>query len=134
MPTWVSEEIVSAFHAQQLIEHGGLPGSLREGALEAALGRPQNLLAYGDPAPSLMQLAAAYAFALARGHCFTDGNKRVALVTTDVFLQLNGYELTASDSPETVSMFRALASGEITEDQMADWIRLNSKPLTDCPP
>jgi death-on-curing protein len=99
--------------------------------LEAALSRPQNLLAYGDSEPNLTRLAAAYAFALARGHCFPDGNKRVALATVDVFLQLNGYELTAADGPEAVTIFRALAAGELSEDQLAAWIAANCELLAD---
>jgi death on curing protein len=76
-------------------------------------------------------LAAAYGFGLARGHCFPDGNKRVALATMDVFLQLNGYELTAADSPETVATIRALAAGELTESELGVWITANYKPLDD---
>jgi len=44
------------------------------------LARPQNLLAYGEPAPDLASLAAAYAYGIARNHPFVDGNKRTALV------------------------------------------------------
>lgn len=130
MPIWVSEEIVRVIHSELLFEHGGLPGPSRPGALEAALLRPQNLLAYGDPSATLWQLGASYACAVARGHCFPDGNKRAALGTLDVFLQLNGHELTAGDTPETVSVIQAVASGQLSEDQLADWIKANSKPLT----
>jgi len=91
--------------------------------LEAALARPQNLLGYGNHQPSLSTLASSYEFGLARGHCFPDGNKRVALSTLDVFLQLNGYELTAGDT------FRALAAGQLSEEQLAEWISANSQPL-----
>jgi death-on-curing protein len=97
--------------------------------LEAALARPQNLLAYSDSEPSLFALGAAYAFGIARGHCFPDGNKRVALSVLDVFLQLNGYELTAGDIPATVDTFRALAAGELSEEQLAEWTAANSQPL-----
>jgi death-on-curing protein len=97
--------------------------------LEAALVRPQNFLAYSNHQPNLSALAASYAFGLARGHCFPDGNKRVALSTLDVFLQLNGYELTAGDTPATVETFRALATGQLSEEQLAEWISANSQPL-----
>jgi death-on-curing protein len=97
--------------------------------LEAALARPQNLLAYRNHKPGLSALGAAYAFGIARGHCFPDGNKRVALSTLDVFLQLNGHELTAPDTPATVDTFRALATGQLTEEQLAEWIAANSQPL-----
>ena len=129
MPVWISVDVVRAIHAEVLTEHGGLPGRPRAGALEAALARPQNLLGYGNHQPSLSTLASSYEFGLARGHCFPDGNKRVALSTLDVFLQLNGYELTAGDTPATVDTFRALAAGQLSEEQLAEWISANSQPL-----
>jgi death-on-curing protein len=89
--------------------------------LEAALGRPMNLHAYSEQPASLQRLAAAYGFALARGHCFPDGNKRVALAIIDVFLRMNGLELTAeeTDAAETI---QALAAGDVTEVALTDWI------------
>ena len=129
MPTWVSEVVARAIHSQLLTEHGGLQGHSRTGALEAALARPQNLLGYAQPEPTLAKLAAAYGFALACGHCFPDGNKRLALAVIDNFLQLNGYELTAADSPETVVMIAAVAGGEMSEEQLAEWIQTNCQPL-----
>lgn len=111
-----------------MAEHGGLPGPGREGALSAALARPQHLLAYRKPRPKLPELAAAYAFALARGHCFPDGNKRLALAVLDVFLQLNGHELIAGE-PEAVLVIRGLAAGEVSEAELAGWIAGNSRKL-----
>ena len=48
-----------------------------------------NLFAYGDP--SLAEIAAAYAFGIAKAHAFIDGNKRTAFVTAATFLRLNGH-------------------------------------------
>ena len=87
-----------------------------------------NLHAYSESPPTLPRLAAAYGFALARGHCFPDGNKRVALAIVDVFLQLNGMELTA-DELDAASTIQSLAAGELTEDQLAEWIAANSAKL-----
>lgn len=127
-PVWVPLNAVVAIQAQLISEHGGLAGPPRLGDLEAALARPRHLLAYAEPAnpPSSARLAAAYGFALARGHCFPDGNKRVALAIVDVFLQLNGLELAASE-PDAASTFLALAAGELTEDELAAWIESNAK-------
>jgi death on curing protein len=98
----------------------------RQGDLEAALGRPVNLHAYAESPPSLPRLAAAYGFALARGHCFPDGNKRVALAIIDVFLRMNGLALTANETDAVVTI-QALAAGELTEEELADWIAANAK-------
>jgi len=46
----------------------------------------------------------------------------------DVFLQMNGRELTASEE-EAVVTFRDLAAGEVTERALADWIRNHSTEL-----
>jgi death-on-curing protein len=125
-PAWVPRRAVIAIQAELIAEHGGLSGPPRMGDLDAALGRPKNLLAYSDPPPSLARLAAAYGFALARGHCFPDGNKRISLAIIDVFLRMNGFELKAAET-EAVDAILRLAAGELTEDDLARWIEANSQ-------
>jgi death-on-curing protein len=120
-PIWVPLRAVVAIQGELIAEHGGLSGPPRQRDLEAALGRPLNLRAYSETSPSLPRLAAAYGFALARGHCFPDGNKRVALAIIDVFLRLNGFELTA-DELDAVDTIQLLAAGDLTEDGLAEWI------------
>jgi len=127
-PIWVPLRAVVAIQGELIAEHGGLSGPPRHGDLEAALGRPVNLHAYSETAPSLPRLAAAYGFALARGHCFPDGNKRIALAIVDVFLRLNGSELTA-DEMDAVDTIQALAAGDLTEDQLTEWIAGHAAPL-----
>lgn len=84
------------------------------------MARPRNLADYGEP--DAAALAAAYAWGIARNHPFTDGNKRTAQVVSETFLGLNGYRLEASDA-EVVVAFVALAAGELTEEELADWFR-----------
>ena len=108
-------------HAELMAEHGGLPGPVRVADLEAALGLLQQQFSYATPSPSLERLAAAYGYALARNHCFADGNKRIALAVIDVFLQMNGRELVA-DEADAAYTLQCVAAGEITEEQLADWI------------
>jgi len=128
-PTWVPLRAVIAIQGELIAEHGGLAGPPRQGDLEAAVGRPVNLQAYAESPPSLPRLAAAHGFALARGHCFPDGNKRVALAIIDVFLRMNGLALTA-DEMDAVMTIQALAAGELTEDQLAEWIATHSAALS----
>ena len=127
-PIWVPLRAVVAVQAELIAEHGGLAGPPRQGDLEAALGRPVNLHAYSETPPTLQRLAAAYGYALARGHCFPDGNKRVALAIVDVFLRMNGLELTA-DEMDAVDTIQSLAAGDLTEDQLGHWIAANSATL-----
>ena len=84
-----------------------------------------NLHAYSESRPTLPRLAAAYGFALGRGQCFPDGNKRVALAIIDVFLRMNGMALNAGEV-EAVSTIQSLAAGELTEDELAEWVAANS--------
>ena len=125
-PIWVPLRAAISIQGELIAEHGGLAGPPRHGDLEAALGRPVNLHAYAESPPSLPRLAAAYGFALARGHCFPDGNKRVALAIIDVFLRMNGLALTA-DETDAVVTIQALAAGELTEEELAEWIAANAK-------
>jgi death-on-curing protein len=121
MPVWIPEAAIRAMHAELLQEHGGLDGPDDENALGATLARPQQLEHLSNPAATLSQLGAAYGFGFAKNHCFNDGNKRIALVAVDVFLQLNGYELVASEVDAAVT-FRALAAGEFDESQLVEWV------------
>src|SRR3546814_18813563 len=106
---WISAEVAMAAHAEQLAEHGGGEGVRDAGLLESAMARPQNLAAYHEP--DAAELAAAYAYGIARNHPFVDGNKRTAAVVSETFLVLNGYVLTAPDA-ELVVAFLALPAGQ----------------------
>lgn len=120
-PRWVDRLVVEAVQFDLIREHGGMPGLRDEHALEAALARPLQRRAYHADA-DLAELSAAYGHGLASGHPFHDGNKRIAFVTMAVFLELNGVELKA-DEAEVVTMMLALASGEMSEEQLAAWVR-----------
>lgn len=123
-PIWIDLEVVLAIHDEQLAEHGGQSGVRDRVLLESALARPQNQFAYGDH--SLARLAASYAFGISRNHPFLDGNKRTSLVVAELFLELNGLQLAATDA-ESVSTFLQLAAGDLTQDALAEWIREHSR-------
>jgi death-on-curing protein len=126
---WVPARAVVAMQLELIAEHGGLAGPPRIAALEAALARPQQQFSYATRPPSLERLAAAYGFALARNHCFPDGNKRVALAVIDVFLQLNGRELLAEEV-DAANTMQCVAAGDLTEEQVADWIAAHAAGQT----
>ena len=122
---WISKPALLLLHAESLAEHGGSPGIRDEGLLDAALARPQNLVAYGQP--DVAALAASYGWGIARNHPFIDGNKRAALLSVGLFLHLNGWRLTASQADTTRTML-ALAAGDLPEDTLADWLRRHAAP------
>jgi len=127
---WVRTDVVLALHDEQLAEHGGPMGVRDFGGLESCLARPQNMAAY-DTEVDIAALAAVYAFGIARNHPFVDGNKRVALVVAELFLELNGYELVASDTECVVTMI-SLADGRLSEETLAQWFTDNvqTKPTS----
>ncbi len=117
---WIGAQVVHAVHNRQLAQHGGLSGIRDAGAVESALARPQNLTAYGKP--DACDLAAAYAWGLARSHGFSDGNKRSAWVTARLFLADNGCRLRFNPA-DAVKIVEAVAGGTLAEDNLANWFR-----------
>ncbi|KPF77350.1 death-on-curing protein [Blastomonas sp. AAP25] len=122
MPDWVwlRQDVVLALHDEQVAEHGGLSGIRDLALVESALGRPLNLAAYGNP--DAADLAAAYAFGLARNHPFSDGNKRTAAVVALTFLLLNDVQFAITEA-ELVVMTLAVAAGDLSQDEVARWFR-----------
>ena len=119
-PRWVSESVALALHDRQLAEHGGPSGLRDAGALASALARPVNQWGYGEDDPCA--LAAAYAFGIARNHAFADGNKRTAWVTARLFLRKIGISIVFNER-EAIATVVALAAGELSEAELADWFR-----------
>lgn len=119
---WLTKEQVSAFHLRQLAEHGGGAGVRDLGLLDSAMQRPKDKMNYGQP--DISDLAAAYAYGVARNHPFIDGNKRTALVASFTFLFLNGYKVTTSQA-ENVKTFLSLAEGTLSEEELSAWFRAN---------
>ena len=117
---WIGARVVFAVHDRQVAEHGGLDGIRDLGAVESALARPQNLKAYGNP--DAADLAAAYAFGLARNHGFLDGNKRTAWVVARLFLADNGTRI-KFDPFQAIATMEAVAAGTLTETDLAAWFR-----------
>ena len=123
---WVTQYILLAVHDEQIAEHGGGTGLRDAGLLASAIARPQHLVVYGEP--DAAQLAAAYAFGVARNHPFVDGNKRTAYVAAELFLALNGIALTADDAGVTLTMLQ-LAAGDMSEEAYAGWLRQHLQAL-----
>lgn len=117
---WLQKRAVLEMHARQLAEHGGGQGIRDEGLLDSALQRPIDKANYGEP--DIADIAAAYAYGIARNHPFIDGNKRTALVASRAFLLYNGFQITASKE-DRLNTFLSLASGTLGEDELAAWFR-----------
>ena len=90
--------------------------------LESALDRPKNRWPYEQAA--LAELAAAYAFGIARNHPFVDGNKRTSLLALYTFLGVNGLDFAVPEA-DAAAMILSLAAGEVSEESLTRWIRDN---------
>lgn len=85
-----------------------------------------NLAAYTDA--GLAEVAAAYAFGIAKAHAFVDGNKRTAFVTAVTFLRLNSFTF-RPDPVDGVRAMEGLASGDVTEAEFAKWLSAGMSSL-----
>jgi death-on-curing protein len=85
----------------------------------------KNIWAYAESQPGLSALAAANAFGVSSNHPFVDGNKRTAMMVAFVFLDLNGFEVTATQEDAFLTIL-GLAAGEITENELAAWFERNT--------
>jgi death-on-curing protein len=121
-PKWLTYDQVVAIHGRQLRRFGGAAGLCDEGLLRSAIERPINKWHYEQA--ELPELAAAYAFGLAKNHAFVDGNKRIAFMSMMTFLRKNGVKFTPLQAHAT-KIVLALAAGEVSEESLARWIRDN---------
>lgn len=125
-PNWVPLRAVVVVHDRQIARHGGAPGLRDLGLLEQGCARALNRAAYEDA--SLFDIAAAYAFGIAKAHAFVDGNKRTGFVTAVTFLRLNGWHF-RPDPVNGVQMMEGLAASEVSETAFGEWLKAGSSPL-----
>jgi death-on-curing protein len=122
-PVWVTEEVARAINEHQIARYGGFQSGVRdENLFMAALGRPLNKWHYEEPQPDLFDLAAAYCFAIVKGHVFHDANKRSGHLIAITFLRQNGFRPTAPEV-DVVAMMVNVANGSVGEGGLARWFR-----------
>ena len=121
-PKWLTYDQVIAIHSRQLRRFGGAAGLRDDGLLRSAIERPINKWHYEQR--ELAELAAAYAFGLAKNRAFVDSNKRIAFMSMMTFLRKNGVRF-APEQAHATSMIMSLAAGKVSEESLARWIRVN---------
>jgi death on curing protein len=125
---FLPKQIVIYFHEQLISLYGGVSGIRDEGLLDSALAQPRAMFEGSYLHDSLAKMAAAYGFHICNNHSFIDGNKRVALVAMDTFLQKNGYEIFASEK-DVYEVIMKLASGNLTKTDLTGWLEVNIAKL-----
>ena len=111
-------------HREYIEQFGGDPGVRDLGRLEAALGRAQSLIDYGDE-PTIFDVAAVVSHGVSNNHPFIDGNKRVSFGAIIAILHMNGYDLDVTER-NAFTVISAVARSEMDERALADWIRENA--------
>jgi death-on-curing protein len=114
-PVWIDDVLVLAIHDRQLVEHGGAAG----------LRGPLNHFSYANP--DIVELAALYTAGIVQNRPFVDGDKRTGFVVGALFLEINGYRLTASEEA-AAQVVLELAAGTVDEEGYCAFLRANVKP------
>ena len=125
-PIWLTRDIILAIQSELLARFGGLEGLRDDALLDSALGRPLQLLHYGNP--SIFDLAACYAHGIVKkNHPFLDGNKRAGFMAAYTFLGINGLRLEAPEE-QAVLHTLALAAGDLDADAFSAWLAQSCSP------
>jgi death-on-curing protein len=127
-PRFLNVSEVIDLHRHGIERYGGLSGIRDRGLLESAVFAPQQTIGGAYVYPSLAAIAAAYWMKLVPSHAFLDGNKRVGLRSADVFLMLNGYDLTLS-AEEAFRLTMRIAQREIGFDELVKHVAQGMRPL-----
>ncbi|MEZ5388105.1 MAG: type II toxin-antitoxin system death-on-curing family toxin [Prosthecobacter sp.] len=115
-------DIVLEIHAEAISQFGGSDGLRDRTLLESAIAAPQASFGGESPFQDVVEVAAAYLFYLCSNHPFVDGNKRVALGSCLVFLQLNGFS-PAPDGDDWENLTLAVAAGALSRDEVTTRLR-----------
>jgi death on curing protein len=128
-PVWLDPRFPVKAHQILVDRYGGVPGIRDYSSLEAAMARPQQILAYSeDNNLTIFTLASSLGWSICRRHPFVDGNKRIAFACVTVFLLINGYQLDVSNHEATETMV-GIAGSTITEEAFTTWLTENSYRL-----
>jgi death-on-curing protein len=125
---YLTIEEVLLLHARLIQRTGGSGGVRDLGLLDSALARPRATFGGEDLYPELWHKAAALMHSLIKNHPFVDGNKRTALTATGLFLELNGYTMTATNE-EALDFTRQVVLGKIDVEAMAAWLENHTRPI-----
>ena len=117
---FLKKDEVMELHARAIDAFGGSHGLRDEGALESALIAAENRHFYAEA--DVIGCAAAYAYHLIQAHAFIDGNKRVAAVVAEIFLEVNGVSLDATED-QLYELYIGVADGRLSREEVEERFR-----------
>lgn len=121
-PKFIPDELVFRIHADLIRRYGGRFGVRDRNLLASALAQPKMTAGRKFLHKTVFSKAAAYGFHVCKNHPFVDGNKRTAFVLMAMFLDLNGWNLDASEE-KAYSAMMAVADGSMPKSQLAGWLK-----------
>lgn len=124
-PVWIRRSTALALHDVLIRDFGGLPGCRDLGLVDLTIDLPR-FSWEENRRLGLRDLAARYAQVCCRRRPFQDGNKRTAFLLAGLFLERNGLKLRV-DEAEAVVLTLALASGRLSVDEYAEWLRMTRR-------
>lgn len=129
-PVFLTVEEVIEIQRRLVNDFGGILGIRDRGLLESAVQMPQSGFGGQYLHSSIQRMASAYLFHLVKNHPFLDGNKRIGLMTSLVFLESNGFEIDIE--PKTLEEFTlSVASGKLSKNEVESFFENNAKPLVE---
>lgn len=126
---YLTEEDIIEAHQIGFTEFGGSTFSCDKSCVEKRVVEPQTSYWGVEQHPGLFRKAAVYMYKICISHCFADGNKRAAFISTDLFLKYNGYTINV-DQNELYEFVLSIANheGRLTLDEIESWIKAKSVP------
>ena len=113
---------VVEIHSDQIQHYGGSEGIRDMNLLSSAVAMPYASFSGMFLHSDLYEMAAAYAFHICQNHPFVDGNKRTALASALIFLELNGVSISDSQGKLDEAVV-SLASGDVNKVDFAKILR-----------
>ena len=120
---------VLRLHQALFASSGGAAGVRDLGRVQAAVAQPMATFDEVELYSTLVEKAAALAVSLVQGHPFIDGNKRIGHAAMEVFLVLNGFEVSAPVEEQERTIL-ALASGTMSREAFVQWLTLHVEAVT----
>lgn len=90
-------------------------------SIDSAINRVSDHVYYAD-LQDIYEIAALYAIAIAKGHCFNNGNKRTGMISMLVFLIINGIDVDVTDE-EIENKMVEIVENQITQSDLAQWLK-----------
>ena len=126
---FIPKNIILYFHQKLIETYGGTTGIRDEKLLDSALEQPKATYQGKYLHDNIYKMAAAYGYHLCNNHPFIDGNKRIALVAMDVFLQINGFEISTSEK-NAYKIIIKLSKSELTKNELEEWLKNYTSSLS----